>query len=416
MREYIYYDKLQNIMGCKKLKKNILLSAKKSEFFKRFEFKIVLIIAMTAFFTALSAFIVIAVQRHNASINVMKIQSEIIAGYTLNVIDKNIFHEINVHGDESKDLYVKVSRQLEEIKHVSGLRYLYTIKKDQAGTIVYHIDGQSAETPDFCHIGTPIEEGILEEAKLAMAGQRAVAKKVINTSYGPVLASYWYVKNAQNEVIGALGIEYDAKNLTNLDKRALLTSLAIIICIVIFMSLLFILVYKNISVLFHQKLAYVDFLTGLNNRMAFELDLKSIHQNNSDAKVVMVVFDLNNLKQVNDTYGHSSGDVYLKESAALILESFTDAGELYRIGGDEFVLLCLAHEEEHIKARLDTVFVNKMKVFRDELEKKFPGIFFNIAYGSGSFKEGVHSDLHDVFKDADMEMYKTKKSMKLYNA
>ncbi len=394
------------------LKKSFFFSAKKLDFFESFELKVMLIIALTAIFTALSAFIVIAVQRHNASMNAMKSQSEIIAGYTLDLIDRNIFTEISRHGDESKDLYLKTNRQLDEVRRVSGLKYLYTIKQDPDGTLIYHVDGQPTDTHDYCHTGMPIEKGILEEAERAMAGRDVIANKIKDTGYGSVFTSCWPVKNDRCEVIGALGIEYDAENLTNLDKRALLISFAVIICIIIVMCLIFILMYKNISVMFHQKLAYIDVLTGLSNRMAFELDLKNIHKNKIDSDVVLVVFDLNNLKQVNDAYGHSCGDAYLRDAVLLILSCFMDVGEVYRIGGDEFVLLCLGHDEEYIKIRLTTIFTHKMKAFRERLKLRFPDVNVGVAYGAAGFKGGVHADLHDVFKDADLDMYKTKKSMK----
>ena len=96
-----------------------------------------------------------------------------------------------------------------------------------------------------------------------------------------------------------------------------------------------------------------DMLTGLDNRNSYEMRTNSIDEN--DANLVVGVFDLFQLKQINDNYTHTKGDEYIKKAADILrkywpkekvkqdengIESFQETGHcVYRVGGDEFVLL-----------------------------------------------------------------------------
>lgn len=87
-----------------------------------------------------------------------------------------------------------------------------------------------------------------------------------------------------------------------------------------------------------SKMAYIDFLTGARNRNAFELELKQYMENNKYQ--YYFILDANNLKTVNDTLGHSYGDEILQSIVQLLSQLFLETGVVYRIGGDEFTILC----------------------------------------------------------------------------
>lgn len=85
-----------------------------------------------------------------------------------------------------------------------------------------------------------------------------------------------------------------------------------------------------------SRFAYIDYLTHIYNRNAFERDLAGL-QENSDG--CYIIADLNDLKLVNDTIGHSAGDELLQSFARLLADVVGDAGRVYRQGGDEFAVL-----------------------------------------------------------------------------
>lgn len=85
-----------------------------------------------------------------------------------------------------------------------------------------------------------------------------------------------------------------------------------------------------------MRFAYFDYLTHIYNRNAFERDLEKLEEG-SDG--YYLIADLNNLKVVNDTIGHSAGDELLQSFAALLESVVGNEGRAYRQGGDEFAVL-----------------------------------------------------------------------------
>ena len=90
-----------------------------------------------------------------------------------------------------------------------------------------------------------------------------------------------------------------------------------------------------------RRLAYSDPLTGLANRRAFEMQLSDLRRSLGDgcALGVLAIVDLDNLKPINDRFGHAAGDECLRQLAMRLETSLSDAAIVARIGGDEFALL-----------------------------------------------------------------------------
>lgn len=83
-----------------------------------------------------------------------------------------------------------------------------------------------------------------------------------------------------------------------------------------------------------EILGYVDALTGIPNRRAFEEDRKNI-----PAFQTFILFDVDNLKQLNDTFGHLFGDKILRSCARILGKATDRVGKAYRLGGDEFAII-----------------------------------------------------------------------------
>ncbi len=85
-----------------------------------------------------------------------------------------------------------------------------------------------------------------------------------------------------------------------------------------------------------SRLAYIDYLTNIYNRNALERDLDNKQENKA---IYYLLADLNNLKIVNDTIGHSAGDRLLQGFACMLADAVGEDGRAYRQGGDEFAVL-----------------------------------------------------------------------------
>ncbi|MGI6153122.1 MAG: diguanylate cyclase domain-containing protein, partial [Christensenellaceae bacterium] len=89
------------------------------------------------------------------------------------------------------------------------------------------------------------------------------------------------------------------------------------------------------------NLAYIDHLTGIPNRQKLKGDFEEIREDIENGLLdgVLALFDLDNFKTINDTYGHNAGDVLLRRLADHLVSDEKYKGHLYRLGGDEFIFL-----------------------------------------------------------------------------
>ena len=167
----------------------------------------------------------------------------------------------------------------------------------------------------------------------------------------------------------------------------------------------------RVKVFAMDEIAHKDSLTGVKNKTAYteeiaELD-KKISAGNANFCIIMV--DVNFLKRVNDTYGHEIGNTYLKNACRLTCAVF-GAENVYRVGGDEFVVIL-----ENEKVSLSKYFVAQ---FKSEMEHKLSNESLALwekvsaAVGVAVFEPEKDKSADEVFRRADEEMYANKLAMK----
>mgnify|MGYP002672174745 FL=1 len=153
-----------------------------------------------------------------------------------------------------------------------------------------------------------------------------------------------------------------------------------------------------------EQFALNDSMTGMYNRNAYDYFVK----NEKDFEgYVIVTFDLNNLKQCNDQYGHRAGDEYIIKAAHIIEDNFERYGKCYRIGGDEFC--CIIPKGRYLKIE------RVMHKIDQDVEilnhKNIIPVPVGIAYGYAVFTAD-DTDPEKVRERADEDMYRNKKTMK----
>ena len=138
-----------------------------------------------------------------------------------------------------------------------------------------------------------------------------------------------------------------------------------------------------------------DILTGALNRVSFYADTKNL-----ESKDMVAVFsiDLNDLKIINDTQGHSAGDDAIRGAAQVIRKNLIKGMHFYRIGGDEFVIVCIGIEKSIIES-------TEMKLRSDMILSTY-----KFAMGCAYMEDD--EVFEDVYKRADREMYLNKRMMK----
>lgn len=161
---------------------------------------------------------------------------------------------------------------------------------------------------------------------------------------------------------------------------------------------------------FVQELAYKDGLTNIGNRTAYKEKITYLEKNIDKFKSIgIVIFDLNNLKTINDTYGHLQGDDAIITTANLISQSFKNFCTAYRIGGDEFAVIIEAPNAEAVckvsLIQFDVNIHNYNMYYSNDYD-------VTVAHGESFYKENKNLSLSDIIKEADANMYKNKKEIK----
>ncbi|WP_080656075.1 GGDEF domain-containing protein [Butyrivibrio fibrisolvens] len=147
-----------------------------------------------------------------------------------------------------------------------------------------------------------------------------------------------------------------------------------------------------------EGIAYTDSLTGLSNRGTVNKYVETL-----EGRFVVVSFDLDRLKYVNDTFGHLEGDRMLKNFADILKSSFDNAAIIGRTGGDEFIAI-LEDPEDGLCDSCISNLEHAMHDFNDGDDN----IKLSASIGYACSDETINGDYTDVFHLADERMYKMK--------
>ncbi|MCR4690483.1 MAG: sensor domain-containing diguanylate cyclase [Lachnospiraceae bacterium] len=157
-----------------------------------------------------------------------------------------------------------------------------------------------------------------------------------------------------------------------------------------------------------EKKITTDPLTGMLNRRASNARLqKLLDQVNRDetARLTVTIGDIDFFKSVNDTYGHECGDIVLKKVSEILHEGVKDNGFVARWGGEEFLVVFMAHVDD-VLPKLNEILWS-IRSFKFEYESYDP---FSVTMSFGVNGRVWDKDMEDVIKEADMCLYVGKES------
>ena len=239
---------------------------------------------------------------------------------------------------------------------------------------------------------------ILELEKNGLAGKRGIGtyewdNGLCYLAYAPIPSVDWVL---------LAGLRQDEIN--TMTQTVLFNSItqgpALTISVIIFLILTGVILYWIISsmrkhVEINEKLnmiANYDALTGTLNRNSYHerIDLLSKQE---DPSLACIYIDVNGLHEINNHLGHQAGDIMLQAVADALMNLFTKK-DVYRIGGDEFVVLCHELDEQNI--------TDKLKVIRNDLKTKG----YEISIGVSLYQK--HVDLNTLINQAEEAMQQDK--------
>lgn len=155
-----------------------------------------------------------------------------------------------------------------------------------------------------------------------------------------------------------------------------------------------------------------DALTKVMSRLSYDEKIKEIDREISEApsgiKFAVCECDLNNLKVINDSFGHDTGDTYIINCCKVICNFFKHS-PVYRIGGDEFVAILKTDDYDN----LEEIKISLLDFNLAEIKKSLPlAEKKSFAAGFAIFNPQHDKSFADVIKRADIEMYENKKMLK----
>ena len=159
-----------------------------------------------------------------------------------------------------------------------------------------------------------------------------------------------------------------------------------------------------------QQLSFNDELTGLLNRRGFlsmaQQQLKIAQR--EDWELVLLFADLDSLKNINDSFGHTEGDRALKSIAAILKKTFRTSDLIARLGGDEFIVLALnapASGVQKMKTRL------KSNLDRQNSQNRYYQL--SLSIGIAQFDPSHETSLEAMIVEADKALYDNKRKKRL---
>lgn len=160
-----------------------------------------------------------------------------------------------------------------------------------------------------------------------------------------------------------------------------------------------------------NELAMKDALTGIRNKTGYDKEVQKIEWEMASGlkKIGVAMIDLNFLKRINDTYGHDKGNIAIVSLSRMLCHIF-EHSPVFRIGGDEFVVILKGHDLENID-ELVTEFNWQLKQAHDNPTLEY-WEKISAAIGYAIYNPEIDSAYENIFKRADAEMYKNKKAMK----
>lgn len=153
------------------------------------------------------------------------------------------------------------------------------------------------------------------------------------------------------------------------------------------------------------RIAHEDSLTSAFNRRAFEDDWGEYNKQGNDESYAVLIFDCDNFKPINDSYGHAVGDAVIRNISKILMASIGTNNKLYRLGGDEFSTLLKNQSEKEVLAMAELCR-------RDILIHDFRryGLSESISVSVGiAFSKVGEMKFADIMKQADLAMYKAKR-------
>ena len=364
--------------------------------------KMHIILVLSVLVTAVSVFLVVFIISYNDTMAELREQSGGVKQYILDSLEFKDFSQIHLTNEVGEVAREQAQEKLKLLLYVGNFKHLYIATQDENGNI---ITTWKHRNPDGTY--TPyVPAGALynDLRKSLDSGVAVTGRWIYSTDYGRIYSIFWPILDMSGAAIASIGIEFNvASTYYSLIRMAIL-SLALTALLIMVISAISYLSMSKASKPIYEKMTNLDLLTGLQNRLAYEQRLVSCESLISEnANITIVIFNINDLKSINDTLGHNRGDNCIINTSKIISKLVGNPEDMYRIGGDEFAAVLVGRSQKDIDELLDALAGEKRFVLNDTP--------FNCAFGAATYDSSVDGSINDLVKRAEEKMRSNKKQL-----
>jgi diguanylate cyclase (GGDEF)-like protein/PAS domain S-box-containing protein len=162
-----------------------------------------------------------------------------------------------------------------------------------------------------------------------------------------------------------------------------------------------------------RTLSVIDELTGLHNRRGFFTLIEQLLKQARRMKkgILMLYADIDNLKNINDVFGHKEGDIALIEIANILKTNYRESDIIARIGGDEFIVIpvgTIGDDIGKITGRLE----KRLEVYNAEIKHEYK---LSLSMGIAFYDPAHPCSVEELLNQGDKQMYRHKQAKKAFN-
>lgn len=305
----------------------------------------------------------------------------------LNNYDLTLCQDVTPNTAEAKEMMYAITWN-ESKTHmvqvgITPKRLLKELKQNQISNVVADMPVYKGMEIYVVNSKTKKIEGATDQSK--------VGNKVKNNK------KYQYITRKHGDYIVAVSMS------DSMNSQSNIVAILIVGIYLTLASCLLVLMLSQVLKEKYEKEKYIytsntDELTKCLNRRAYEADIQKLDLN---SEWVYISLDLNGLKQTNDKMGHSAGDELICAASSCMKFAFASYGKIYRIGGDEFVVLLTqsVSDLQHILKVFDSTISNWHGKYSNSV---------SVSYGIVQSSEQEFDSILSVSKLADERMYKNK--------
>ena len=379
------------------------------KYLNRVDFQVAIITSVIVAFSSLLIFFTTYSITYNDMITSLQDRVSAIYYGIEPMLDSHDFTNIDDKRDISLQSYQEIQQILLQAKQTSGVMYLYTAKQLDDGSLVYLVDGLPMSSQDYRYPGDLIEQEIQDEMQFALDNQILMPQEIKHTSWGHIFIAYLPITH-NDEVIGVLGVEFDAGHQYSTYRLTLIGMVSLIIIFCIAAWYISFKLFGRISNPTYKDLYNTDLLSGLKNRNSFDIDIGNL-DGQKRKNIGVLSIDLDNLKTTNDTLGHHEGDKFIISCVYIIQEAIANSTNfsnniLYRVGGDEFAIIMHDIDENSLNELCHLITTKTDKANESGITN------YSLSIGKASFDINEDRSLLDTFKRADNNMYEIKRTKK----